>query len=1125
VRLAPLAALAMLAALLAAPSAAAARAASATFPGPNCGGGITACTPPLKYQGPGYVEHHPKIYLIFEGSEWNTNSTHKQVRTALINMFSHLAGTAYNNILTQYTDGNLATSPDDFVHNDVTYMGTDTVTGNVYPLFSMPDAAGIVDTEMTTQPAWYSAWSSDPNDQEFMVFPEGGTHYDGITINGVCGEQANEQSFAVNAPNRNYAVVKFGSDDGCAGTNPTTSQIVNEDTRIAAHEYAEGATDSIGNSWHTGDPSPGPGQAPPEVGDLCQGWSSATEPVTGAAVPYLWDNSSTANGTTTGACASARGEDNSSLAVCAAGAPVHTVYGTFQAAFDPIQAKLGCPAGEKLPFHGAWKQDFANDAAIYGASPGGPGAALYGAIYDDYRASFEVGSAGSIGVPTGSIHPVSSCNCDQEADFGNGKIFSDGTSANTGWLTGTVLSTWTAWGGPAGPLGLPTGDEGISGSTSLAIFQHGQILVENGQVDVVVNGHHVVGQARHLGNDYPWQTIGQFEHQDQGIDPWNEYYGQCDSFAAWKVYENLSNSAPQPPITPAPGWQPPSPGVSNVDQNTWGNAGDWLRSAPAHGWRVDNIPIPGSIAIWGNGHIGPVGHVAYVDDVYPDGSITIENYNLHGNGEYSKLHLPAGGGTDTSFGQTYQIPWPDGFAHIGDGPATNASGALLPPEPVISGTQYGYQYDPHVHLVGPGSPSSQFSTGNVWYTDTGHGELGNMLWTHTNGPTAVSTATWAPQGLKGSTCYRVDALVPDNYSDNPAAIYTVTDSGGTAYAAVNENNFTSNWAELGVFQTNSTGGGLTVKLDDRGNTGLYVAADAMRFWEQASCAARGVAEPVLGPSLSSGWTKDPGHGFTGSEWWSHTTGSTTSLGPTATWAPTALIPGACYEISAYVPDNYSDNNAARYQVQDQNYTSFWPQIEENSFTNQFASLGIFKAWGNGTLPVTLTSIGPSGQYVAADEVAYTLDPGCAGLGPPYNPRGQNSVIVGPGSGPSSFSTTDVWYSGIGHGYSDHQLWTHTNGATPVSTATWQASPLAAGTCYHVDVYVPINYYANNPQASYTLDTEVGVIGLQLNQATSNGWTHLADINTGAGTGAIVTLNDTGPAGTYTAADAIRFTPC
>jgi surface antigen len=346
----------------------------------------------------------------------------------------------------------------------------------------------------------------------------------------------------------------------------------------------------------------------------------------------------------------------------------------------------------------------------------------------------------------------------------------------------------------------------------------------------------VVGRAKHIGNDYPWETVGQFEHQNEGVDPWREFAGQCDSFAAWKVYENLNGDgpAPHPPMVPDVGWSPGNAAISNVDQDTWGNAGDWLVGAPAHGWVVDDVPSPGAIAIWGNGHLGAVGHVGYVDDVYPDGSITVENYNLHVNGEYSKFHLAPGGGPETSFGATYQLPWPDGFAHIGDGPALDPTGKALPPEqPELTSTEYGYQYSPDVHLAGPGSPAGVFTTTGTWHTDVGHGELGNMRYTTTSGTAPTATATWTPTGLTANTCYRIDALVPDQFSDNPIAHYVITSAAGRATASIDENVITNDWGALGVYRTSSTGG-LTVRLDNGGATGAYVAADALRLLPRAT---------------------------------------------------------------------------------------------------------------------------------------------------------------------------------------------------------------------------------------------------------------------------------------------------
>ena len=59
----------------------------------------------------------------------------------------------------------------------------------------------------------------------------------------------------------------------------------------------------------------------------------------------------------------------------------------------------------------------------------------------------------------------------------------------------------------------------------------------------------------------------------------------------------------------------------------WGNGAEWDNSAIAAGLTVNNIPKPGSI----QGMEGGAGHVAIVEEVYPDGSIRLSEMNYAGN--------------------------------------------------------------------------------------------------------------------------------------------------------------------------------------------------------------------------------------------------------------------------------------------------------------------------------------------------------------------------------------------------------------------------------------------------------------------------------------------------------------
>jgi hypothetical protein len=149
------------------------------------------------------------------------------------------------------------------------------------------------------------------------------------------------------------------------------------------------------------------------------------------------------------------------------------------------------------------------------------------------------------------------------------------------------------------------------------------------------------------------------------------------------------------------------------------------------------------------------------------------------------------------------------------------------PAPCSSQSPPGGTYAAGVY--GPGSGS--FSTTNWWATYPGHGLTGQMLWTHTNGTTVSSTATWSPT-LQPNRCYTVAAYVPDVHSNNPAATYYIWHNAinptrpATVY--INENSYTNAWATLGNYTTFDDGS-ISVELTDVGTTGLFTAADAMRF--------------------------------------------------------------------------------------------------------------------------------------------------------------------------------------------------------------------------------------------------------------------------------------------------------
>jgi hypothetical protein len=705
-----------------------------------------------------------------------------------------------------------------------------------------------------------------------------------------------------------------------------------------------------------------------------------------------------------------------------------------------------------------------------------------------------------------------------------------GTAATRAWVCDTSCTSTASVG--------PLADMGVNGPAQTEVRALPEII------KLLSTPAFTVGHARNAGNDYPYDGLGVYDHQAL-TDPWHEYDGQCDSFAAWKVYENLGGAARADPATiPNASFAPAdsrsiSPIVgyagAGAPSSNWGDARDWGAKAQSSHYAVDDRPSPGSIAWWSSTGTGmPVGHVGYVTDVYPDGSVTIEGYNLRANGQYSTIHMGRAGADDTSFGlAAWHVVWPSGFIHIGD-TAANISG---PPQPSPSP---GYRY-PH-NTYGPGDAAPTFSlsgspypsTVDGWYSDAGHGLLGRMLWTNTHEGAADSTASWSP-ALAGNQCYQVDVFVPDNWSNNAAALYSVTDAHfGTSLVPVDENTTTNDWVELGVFQAG--GGTIPVRLTDQGAETGQVAADGVRFVRQPSCSGLVRASQTVGygsglslagtsfPGTTNGWYASPGAGQLGSQYYTYTNGLVASS--YATWSA-SLIPNACYELFAYVPDNHANDLQALYTI-GTGAGNPNVSIDENAYTNAFAGLGTYRSTSGGTISVILTdqSLATGDAYVAADTLSFVhVNCPSAVEGADYP-----ALTAGPGSPLQNFSLGSDWYNRFGHGYRGYEKWTNTHGSTAVSTATWTLAGLPPNTTYSVCMFIPDNY-ANNPSAHYrgyaggvtNPAPATPTFTTLLNQANLTGWTFLGVLNSTTAGRLSVVLDDTGPTGTYTAADALRLT--
>ncbi len=130
--------------------------------------------------------------------------------------------------------------------------------------------------------------------------------------------------------------------------------------------------------------------------------------------------------------------------------------------------------------------------------------------------------------------------------------------------------------------------------------------------------------AQALGDDYPWATeLGM--GQGGGLSPLRYFVRQCVDFVAWRLNRD-AGSYGQPFKYD---WSSLTPGG--------GNASSWKRQWENHGWATSTTPSPGWVA-WFPGQ----NHVAYVNNVLPDGSVLIEEYNWGGRDVYNQRIIEAG---------------------------------------------------------------------------------------------------------------------------------------------------------------------------------------------------------------------------------------------------------------------------------------------------------------------------------------------------------------------------------------------------------------------------------------------------------------------------------------------------
>jgi hypothetical protein len=418
---------------------------------------------PPAYHG-GYVQHHPKLFLLFWGPDWNGSLATE--RGEVTQMFQELAGSSYNNILSQYTDNS-----GDYVHNDVQVDSALVDTSDPNSLGGVPglDLGTVAlfmwnavhnsanTCQVSTCSTWQSAYDASNNDTQFMVIPQPGTRYDG-TFSGACGMHDNPTSSPLNSAiyspiglgdkNFNFSIVMPGA-SGC-------SSDIDWITKYASHEYAETATDPQGGGWYA---SINGAQIEGEVGDFCNAIIDDNLPQPN----HYMVNALYERGISD--CASTRGEDTTVLTAVSCSVQ-HTIDSVFQTVYESAGEGPGCPTGEWYPISGGRQEDFTN-GHMYMLSGGTY--EIQGAISADYYNRLG-GPGGVLGYPnsseqnapggSGRESTFAATSCTQSGITGSGSVILYSTATGAAEMQGCIYQAYLQrYGGPTGGFGYPVSNE------------------------------------------------------------------------------------------------------------------------------------------------------------------------------------------------------------------------------------------------------------------------------------------------------------------------------------------------------------------------------------------------------------------------------------------------------------------------------------------------------------------------------------------------------------------------------------------------------------------------------------------------------------------------------------------
>jgi len=221
---------------------------------------------PLHYRESGKgVQHTPKVYVIFWGSNFETLEIGEEVHQMILELLEGLTGSAYQGLLTQYFDSTGRIS------------STASVTAWTDKGVAAPKEVNEVKVEEEiTHAISENSWKAEPTAQFLLVSAPGSTYKASFPKGGACAYH----SVTINSSEHVtagtvYSFVPYQGDppfskNGCIEVGNPSKNPVFKTSKSVSHEYAETATDPFPSvqagtyTWRSLTQ-----ETLPEIADLC----------------------------------------------------------------------------------------------------------------------------------------------------------------------------------------------------------------------------------------------------------------------------------------------------------------------------------------------------------------------------------------------------------------------------------------------------------------------------------------------------------------------------------------------------------------------------------------------------------------------------------------------------------------------------------------------------------------------------------------------------------------------------------------------------------------------------------------------------------------------------------------